>query len=154
MLHEGSPMAVLPQDQRGLSRATTIVASFPRTDVDSRLVVGTITVLAMGLASFLAVTVGVGLILGTAVVQDAVFSVALIATWTAVGLGLVATRWLYSPDRMGRVARLAAFGAVALLMLTGVGLWRENAQVPATCALVFAATLAWLTLRPGDDSLR
>lgn len=65
--------------------------------MDARLVVGTVTVLAMGLASFLAVTVGVGFILGTSVVHDTVFSLALVATWTAVGLGLVATRWLYSP---------------------------------------------------------
>ncbi len=144
-------MAVLAQDRRGPARPVTLLPVVPSTDVDARLVMGAISVFTFGLASFLTVTVGVGLVLETSVVSDGVFALALAATWTAAGLGLFATRWLYSPDRIGRLARAAAVVAVGLLILTGVSLLTEPAPAPAMTALLLAAALAWLTIRRSDD---
>jgi hypothetical protein len=143
-------MAVLPQDRRGPVRPVTLLPAFPRTDVDARLYVGTVSVITFGLAFFLTATVGLGLALGTSVISDGVFAVTLVATWVAAGLGLVATRWLYAPDRMGRLARLAAVGNVSLLVLAGGCLLTEHALAPAMTALVMAAAMAWLTLRRSD----
>jgi hypothetical protein len=122
----------------------------PRDDVAARMAVGVVTVLSLGLASFLTVTVAGGLVLGTSVVGDGMFDVALLVTWASAGLGLVATRWLYEPERMGGVARFCAILAVSLLVVAGVTLTVMGAPWPAALAMVLAVGLAALAARRGD----
>jgi hypothetical protein len=123
----------------------------PHTDVDARVWSGVATVLAAGLAGFLTVTVALGVALGTSVVQDGRFTVALVGSWSAVAVGLFATRWLYATGRVGQLARLSGVAAVSLLVLTATTLFFEGAAIPAAVALLLAAILAWFTSRRGDE---
>jgi hypothetical protein len=119
-------------------------------DVGARVVVGVVSLLTFGLAAFLTATVVGGLALGTSVVSDAGFTLALVAVWTAAVLGLVATRWLYAPERMGDVARFAAIVAVSLLVVAALALQSVGAILLAAVAVGLAISLAALAARRGD----
>jgi hypothetical protein len=144
-------MTIVAHDQAPTVHQRSLrIVGVPRDDVSARVMVGVVSVLTFALAAYLTAIVAGGLLLGTSVVRDATFDLALAATWTAGLLGLVATRWLYAPDRIGSLARFAAIVAVSLLVVAAVSLASVGAVVPFALALLLAAVLAWLAARRGD----
>jgi hypothetical protein len=143
-------MALLTHDSAAVATRTARALRLLPDDVGARVVVGVVTVLMFGLAGFLTVTVVGALMLGTSVVSDAGFTLALAAVWTAAVLGLVATRWLYAPERMGDVARFASIVSVSLLVVAAVALQSVGASVLTAVAVVLAISLAALAARRGD----